>query len=92
MKELQEEYLFLNREGINGWEDVFRVKQSAEQRIADIDAKKKELYNEHTRYKYQYEKDGDVENLYMVDVPEFEKSEISYTESEDYDEVVVYKT
>jgi len=41
MKELQEEYLFLNREGINGWEDVFRAKQLAEQRIADIDAKKK---------------------------------------------------
>lgn len=31
MKELQEEYLFLNREGINGWEDVFRAKQTAEQ-------------------------------------------------------------
>lgn len=60
MKELQEEYLFLNRGGINGWEDVFRAKQSAEQRIADIDAKKKELYKEHARHKYQYEKDGDV--------------------------------
>ena len=54
MKELQEEYLFLKREGINGWEDVFRVKQSAEKKIEDIDAKKKELYNEHARYKYQY--------------------------------------
>lgn len=142
MKELQEEYLFLNREGINGWEDVFRAKQSAEQKIADIDAKKKELYNEYARYKYQYEKDGDatvylyheahyreqlaefkerrreakrecatinrcisestfahmeipldvdVENLYMVDVPEFEGSDISYAESEVYDEVEVYK-
>lgn len=60
MKELQEEYLFLNREGINSWEDVFRAKQSAEQKIADIDAKKKELYKEHARYKYQYEKDGDM--------------------------------
>lgn len=60
MKELQEEYLFLNREGINGWEDVFRAKQTAEQKITDIDAKKKELYKEHARYKYQYEKDGDV--------------------------------
>lgn len=50
MKELQEEYLFLNREGINGWEDVFRAKQLAEQKIADIDAKKKELYNEHEAY------------------------------------------
>ena len=60
MKELQEEYLFLKREGINGWEDVFRVKQSAEKKIEDIDAKKKELYNEHARYKYRYEKDGDV--------------------------------
>ena len=142
MRELQEEYLFLNREGINGWEDVFRAKQSAEQRIANIDAKKKELYKEHARYKYQYENDGDVtvylyheahyreqlaelkerrkeakrecatinrcisestfahmeipldvdvENLYMVDVPEFEGSEISYAESEVYDEVEVYK-
>ena len=142
MKELQEEYLFLNREGINGWEDVFRAKQAAEQRIADIDAKKKELYKEHARYKYQYEKDGDVtvylyheayyrellaelkerrkeakrecvtinrcisestfahmeipldvdvENLYMVDVPEFEESEISYVESGAYDEVGAYK-
>lgn len=142
MKELQEEYLFLNREGINGWEDVFRAKQAAEQKIADIDAKKKELYKEHVRYKYQYEKDGDVtvylyheahyreqlaelkerrkeakrecatinrcisestfahmeipidvdvENLYMVDVPEFEERDISYEESEAYDEVEVYK-
>lgn len=143
MKELQEEYLFLNREGINGWEDVFRAKQTAEQRIANIDAKKKELYKEHARYKYQYEKDGDVtvylyheahyreqlaelkerrkeakrecatinrcisestfshmeipldvdvENLYMVDVPEFEGSDISYVESEGYDEVEEYRT
>lgn len=142
MKELQEEYLFLNREGINGWEDVFRAKQKAEQKIADIDAKKKELYKEHARYKYQYEKDGDVtvylyheahyreqlaelrerrkeakkecatisrcisestfahmeipldvdvENLYMVDVPEFEGSDISYVESEVYGEVEEYK-
>ena len=143
MKELQEEYLFLKREGINGWEDVFRVKQSAEKKIEDIDAKKKELYNEHARYKYQYEKDGDVtvylyheahyreqlaelkerrkeakrecatinrcisestfahmeipldvdvENLYIVDVPELERSEISYEESEVYDEVAEYRT
>lgn len=142
MKELQEEYLFLNREGINSWEDVFRAKQTAEQRIADIDAKKKELYKEHARYKYQYEKDGDVtvylyheahyreqlaelrerrkeakrecatinrcisestfahmeipldvdvENLYMVDVPEFEENEISYAESGAYDEVDAYR-
>ena len=142
MKELQEEYLFLNREGINGWEDVFRARHTAEQKIADIDAKKKELYNEHARYKYQYEKDGDVtvylyyeahyreqlaelkerrkeakrecatinrcinestfahmeiplnvdvENLYMVDVPEFVGEGISYAESEDYDEVEAYK-
>ena len=141
MKELQEEYLFLNREGINGWEDVFRAKQTAEQKIVDIDAKKKELYKEHARYKYQYEKDGDVtvylyheahyreqlaelkerrkeakrecatinrcisestfahmeipldvdvENLYMVDMPEFEGSEISYAESMDYDETTEY--
>lgn len=141
MKELQEEYLFLNREGINGWEDVFRAKQTAEQKIADIDAKKKELYKEHARYKYQYEKDGDVtvylyheahyreqlaelkerrkeakrecatinrcisestfahmeiplavdvENLYMVDVPEFEGSEILYAESKVYGEVTDY--
>lgn len=141
MRELQDEYLFLNREGINGWEDVFRAKQSAEQRIANIDVKKKELYKEHARYKYQYEKDGDVtvylyheahyreqlaelkerrkevkreyatinrcisestfahmeipfdvnvENLYIVDVPEFEGSEISYTESEDYNEATEY--
>lgn len=142
MKELQEEYLFLNREGINGWEDVFRAKQAAKQRIVDIDAKKKELYKEYARHKYQYEKDGDVtvylyhearyrerlaelkerrkeakkecatisrcisestfaymeipldvdvENLYMVDVPEFEGSDISYVESEVYDEVKVYE-
>ena len=26
MKELQEEYIFLKRESINGWEDVFRAK------------------------------------------------------------------
>ena len=141
MKELQEEYLFLNHEGIKGWEDVFRAKQLAEQKIADIDAKKKELYKEYARYKYQYEKDGDVtaylyheahyreqlaelkerrkeakkecatinrcisestfahmeipldvdvENLYMVDVPEFEGSEISYEESLDYDETTEY--
>ena len=142
MKALQEEYLFLNREGINGWEDVFRAKQAAEQKIVDIDTKKKELYKEHARYKYQYEKDGDVtvylyheahyreqlaelkerrkeakreyatinrcisestfahmeipldvdvENLYMVDVPEFEESDISYAESEVYDKVEAYK-
>ena len=142
MKELQEEYLFLIREGINGWEDVFRAKQAAEQKIVDIDTKKKELYKEHARYKYQYEKDGDVtvylyheahyreqlaelkerrkeakreyatinrcisestfahmeipldvdvENLYMVDVPEFEESDISYAESEVYDKVEAYK-
>lgn len=60
MKELQEEYLFLNREGINGWNDVFDAKCVAERKIADIDAKKKALYNEHARYKYQYEKDGDA--------------------------------
>ena len=143
MKELQEEYLFLNREGINGWEDVFRAKQKAEQRIADIDAKKKELYKEHARYKYQYENDGDVtvylyheahyremlaelkerrkeakreyatinlcisestfahmeipldvdvENLYMVDVPEFEGNKISYEASGAYNEVEADKT
>lgn len=46
MKELQEEYLFLNRTGINGWADVFHAKSTAERKIADIDAKKKELYNE----------------------------------------------
>lgn len=140
MKELQEEYLFLNREGINGWNDVFDTKHKAERRIADIDAKKKELYNEHARYKYQYEKDGDVtvylyheahyreqlaelkekrkeikselgtinrclkestyahleipddvdiENLYMVDVPEFEGSKVSYTEYDAYEELAV---
>lgn len=143
MKELQEEYLFLNREGINGWEDVFRAKQKAEQRIADIDAKKKELYKEHARYKYQYENDGDVtvylyheahyreqlaelkerrkeakreyatinrcisestfahmeipldvdvENLYMVDVPDFEGNKISYEASGAYNEVEADKT
>ena len=143
MKELQEEYLFLNREGINGWEDVFHAKQTVEQKIADIDAKKKELYKEHARYKYQYEKDGDVtvylyheahyreqlvelkerrkeakrecaiinrcisestfahmeipldvdvENLYMVDVPEFEGNKISYEASGAYNEVEADKT
>ena len=143
MRELQEEYLFLNREGINGWEDVFRAKHAAEQRIVDIDAKKKELYKEHARHKYQYEKDGDVtvylyheahyreqlaelkerrkeakreyatinrcisestfahmeipldvdvENLYMVDVPEFEGNKISYEASGAYNEVEADKT
>ena len=143
MKELQEEYLFLNREGINGWEDVFRAKQTAEQKIVDIDAKKKKLYKEHARYKYQYEKDGDVtvylyheahyreqlaelkerrkeakrecatinrcisestfahmeipldvdvENLYMMDMPEFDADEIVRGESKDYDEVARYGT
>ena len=143
MKELQEEYLFLNREGINGWEDVFRAKQTAEQKIVDIGAKKKELYKEHARYKYQYEKDRDVtvylyheahyreqlaelkerrkeakrecatinrcisestfahmqipldvdvENLYMVDMTEFDADEIVRGESKDYDEVAGYGT
>lgn len=41
MKELQEEYLFLNRTGINGWNDVFDVKRVAERKIADIDAKRR---------------------------------------------------
>lgn len=133
MKELQEEYLFINRTGINGWNDVFDAKHKAERRIADIDAKKKELYNEHARHKYQYEKDGDatvylyheahyreqleelkemrmeakselgtinrclsestyahleipddvdIENLYVVDVPELESEKISYPEYE----------
>lgn len=36
---MQEECLFLNREGINGWEEVFRAKWSVEQKIEDIDAK-----------------------------------------------------
>lgn len=140
MKELQEEYLFLNREGINGWNDVFDAKHKAERKIADIDAKKKELYNEHARCKYQYEKDGDVtvylhheahyreqlaelkerrkeakselrtinrclnestfahleipddvdiENLYVVDVPEFESEKISHSEYEAYEEKTV---
>ena len=122
--------------------DVFRAKQTAEQKIADIDAKKKELYNEHARHKYQYEKDGDVtvylyheahyreqlaelkerrkeakrecatinrcisestfahmeiplavdvENLYMVDVPEFEENKISYVENKGYGEGEAYK-
>lgn len=35
--------------------------------------------------------DVDVENLYMVDMPEFEGSEISYAESGSYDEVEAYK-
>lgn len=60
MKELQEEYLFLHREGINGWNDVFNEKHKAEHEISDIDTQKKELYNEHARRKYRYEKDGDA--------------------------------
>lgn len=60
MKELQEEYLFLSREDVNGWDDVYREKHKAEHEIADIGAKKKELYNEHARCKYRYEKDGDA--------------------------------
>ena len=140
MKELQEEYLFLNRTGINGWNDVFDAKRVAERKIADIDAKKKELYNEHARHKYQYEKDGDatvylyheahyreqlaelkekrkeakselatinrclsestyahleipddvdIENLYVVDVPEFEGKTLSYPEYEVFEEKTV---
>lgn len=33
----------------------------------------------------------DVENLYMVDVPEFEENKISYVESGAYDEVDAYR-
>ena len=36
--------------------------------------------------------DVDVENLYMVDVPEFEGNEISYAGSEVYDEGIEYKS
>ncbi len=50
-------------------DDYLYAKHRAERKIADIDAKKKELYNEHARHKYQYEKDVDIENLYVVDVP-----------------------
>ena len=34
-------------------------------------------------------KNTDVENLYIVDVPEFEENEISYAENKFYDEVEV---
>lgn len=58
MQELQEEYLFLNRKGINGWSDVVEVAEDSKAIIADIDARKKQLYKEHARHKYEYEKSG----------------------------------
>ncbi len=68
MKELQEEYLFLRREDVKGWEDVVRIQVQANRRVAVIDRKKKMLYNEHARYRYQYEKDGDERNYLCHEV------------------------
>lgn len=59
MHKLQEEYLFLCRKDINSWADVFAAQRNAEKKVAEIDACKKELYKEHAKKKYQYEKDGD---------------------------------
>lgn len=143
MKELQEEYLFLHREGINGWEDVYWEKHKAEHEISSIDAQKKELYKEHVRCKYRYEKEGDatvylyheahyreqlaelkerrkeakprlgtinqflkestydhleipddvdIENLYLVDVPEFDKKPSYDSGDESYAEGSVTET
>ena len=60
MHKLQEEYLFLCRKDINSWADVFVAQRNAEKKVAEIDACKKELYKEHAKKKYQYEKDGDA--------------------------------
>lgn len=60
MHKLQEEYLFLCRKDINSWADVFAAQRNAEKKVAEIDACKKELYKEHAKKKYQYEKDGDA--------------------------------
>lgn len=60
MHKLQEEYLFLCRKDINSWADVFAAQRNAEKKVAEIDAYKKELYKEHAKRKYQYEKDGDA--------------------------------
>lgn len=65
MQELQEEYLFLNRNDINGWGDVVAAAEDAKAIIADIDVRKKQLYKEHACHKYEYEKNGDeTEFLY----------------------------
>lgn len=60
MHKLQEEYLFLCRKNINSWADVFAAQRNVENKVAEIDACKKELYKEHAKKKYQYEKDGDA--------------------------------
>lgn len=97
MKELQEEYLFLNREGINGWEDVFRAKQTAELKERRKEAKREYAtinlcISESTFAHMEISLDVDVENLYMVDVPEFEGNKISYEASGAYNEVEADKT
>lgn len=60
MHKLQEEYLFLCRKDINSWADVFAAQSNAERKVEEIDACKKELYKEHAKKKYQYQKDGDA--------------------------------
>ena len=53
-----------------------------EQRIADIDAKKKELYKEHARYKYQYEKDVDISEADLPVIDDIlSESDVAVTDS-----------
>lgn len=53
-----------------------------EQRIADIDAKKNELYNEHARYKYQYEKDVDISEADLPVIDDIlSESDVAVTDS-----------
>lgn len=61
MRELQEEYLFICRKDITNIADVIHAGIRAEEKVKEIDAQKKELYQAHARQKYQYEKDGDRE-------------------------------
>lgn len=61
MRELQEEYLFICRNDITNIADVIRAGIHAEEKVKEIEAQKKELYQAHARQKYQYEKDGDKE-------------------------------
>lgn len=70
MRELQEEYLFICRNDITNIADVIRVGVRAEEKVKEIDAQKKELYQAHARQKYQYEKDGDKE-VFLWQEPEY---------------------
>lgn len=61
MRELQEEYLFIRKNDITNVADLIRAGIRAEEKVKEIDAQKKELYQAHARQKYQYEKNGDKE-------------------------------